>query len=79
MSSQSRKVAIEAESKEYEAHLADSMRRSATHMESLINLIENARYIDAWRKAQGIRDSIVYNMDVLEQRVKRMSDENNTK
>tara|TARA_B100000609_G_C16902730_1_gene275423 strand:+ start:138 stop:377 length:240 start_codon:yes stop_codon:yes gene_type:complete len=75
MADNKRQEAVEATSVEYEAHLAESLRRIATQLESAINLQANARYIDVWKKLHGMRDSIVYNMSVLEGRVERMKDE----
>jgi len=76
MSEQSKKISIESSPLEYETHLAESLRKMAIHMENVINSMENAHYIEAWKKAQGIKDSIVYNMDTLNKRTKRMREDN---
>jgi len=75
MADNKRQEAIDAPSIEYEAHLAETLRRIATQLESAINLQANARYIDVWKKLHGMRDSAVYNMSVLESRVERMKNE----
>jgi len=75
MADNKRQEAIDAPSVEYEAHLAETMRRIATQLESAINLQANARYIDVWKKLHGMRDSVAYSMSVLEGRVERMKNE----
>lgn len=68
---------LTAPAEEMERHLAESFRRYAARLTSVINLLENGQHVAAWKNAQGIRDGMAYYMNALDRRIEHRETQSN--